>query len=117
MSQTRVQLIGDSFDNGANFAGVVTATDFKKSDSSTIESGGGGVGIALSSHPQSALKHVFKTPKILEVPPSAFETIESDEEHGYVAFTLAKDIHVGPNAILTIADETVMRTNTLGIFT
>lgn len=117
MSQTRVQLIGDSFDNGANFAGVVTATDFKKSDGSTIESGGGGVGIALSSHPQSALKHVFKTPKILEVPPSAFETIESDEEHGYIAFTLAKDIHVGPNAILTIADETVMRTNTLGIFT
>ena len=38
MSQTRVQLIGDSFDNGANFAGVVTATDFKKSDGSTIES-------------------------------------------------------------------------------
>ena len=81
MSQTRVQLIGESFDNGANFAGVLTATDFKKSDGSTIESGGGGVGIALSTHPQSALKHVFKTPKVLEVSPSAFETIESDEEH------------------------------------
>ena len=119
MSQTRVQLIGDSFSNGANFVGVVTASDFKKTDGSTIESGGGagGVGIALSTHPQSALKHVFKTPKVLEVPPSAFETIESDEEHGYIAFTLAKDIHVGSNAILTIADETVMRTNTLGIFT
>jgi hypothetical protein len=36
MSQTRVQLIGDSFSNGANFVGVVTASDFKVSGNAII---------------------------------------------------------------------------------
>lgn len=118
MSQTKVQLIGDSFDNGASFAGVVTATDFKKTDGSSIDSGaGGGIGVALSNDPQSALRNVFKVPKTLEIPSAAIETIAADEDYGYQAFTLSEDIHVGTDAVLTIADETVMRTNILGIFT